>query len=302
MAAITQQEWLNQNSYRAYPFKEDSTRGFTPERARDFGVVAFHIPDYLLVDMVLTVAGPGDVRVYCESIAFIDNVLSLTFKDLAGSVVTACSVDIHEHTQYNSYNIIGQGDYSDARGIIVLGELATLEHDLPFGVYHFEPNATELEPTVVHPDIRGVRAIQAVDGTNRTPLLTGHVKLIAGNNVRLTYIPENNAIRIDGIDSTGFNDDCVCDSNAVREPITTINGINAEDVTIVGGRCVQVDTEGSQIRISDTCSVPCCGCLELEFLGKSVDMLDGRITKVDGYADDIQRALVDFTSNVLGSL
>ena len=131
----------------------------------------------------------------------------------------------------------------------------------------------------------------------------GNVKLLQGSNIRLTYLAGLNAIRIDALDTTGFNQECACtDEYQLPTPIVRINGINAEDVIITGdGKCLEVTASGNTIQIRDTCSQPCCGCPELEFLTTRLDLLQTVVSNLERYGNNIQQKIDALITVMLGS-
>ena len=288
------QEWLNENAYRAFPLKEDTPRIATSDDS-------VTLPNYVFVDFVLTMAGAADVRVYLHDVAQVAGFLSCTFVDDDGNTVTTLAVDANVHTPNQGYALIGQGVYEDARGRAVLGNLATLRTDLPDGKYTFE---AELESGTVRPALRGVRSLQLGSGDTLSERITGHVKLLEGTNIRLTYLPAYNMIRIDAIQGAGLNEqDCDCaDQYSLPSPIRRVNGINIEDLQIVGdGKCLEVVTSGSKIQLRDTCSQPCCGCPELEFITTNLELLQSTLSRVEALATMLQERYQEFIEAILAS-
>lgn len=299
--AIINQEWLNQNGYRAYPVKETVSRYAVDGDGNLLTDV--QIPNNLLVDFVFTVAGvEAGVRMYISRLAYIGNFLSFEFKDGSDNLIATLAVNLATHTAYDRYTIVGTGDYEDARGVAVLGNVTNFPNQFPEGNFAFTLATAELEPCTVRPDLRGVRSIQAETNTEQTERLYKHVRLVAGENIRFTLLQSQNAIRIDAIDSSGFETACECEDQFKLPCIQSINGINIEDVQIVGDKCLQITTQGNQILLSDTCSQPCCGCVELEFLTKSLDLLEDQLSRLEGYATQMRDKLTQFITNVLVSI
>lgn len=286
-------EWLNSNAHRAYPFKED-----TPVQAvNDVGT---SLPKYLFTDMVLTVAGPQDIAVSLTQITLINGYLTAIFTDAAGVIVTSVTLNTLTHVANTAYALVGQGIYEDARGKAVIGPLDQLATDLPDGIYTF---VAELETCTVRPDIRGVRSLQLVAGSNITDPFGGVVKLIEGTNIKLTYLPASNGIRIDAISGEGLNELVTCDdAYALPQPIIRINGINAADVEIIGdGKCVEVTTSGNKIAIKDKCSQPCCGCTELEFINTNLELLQSTISRLESFETLLQERLTNLVLVMLAN-
>jgi hypothetical protein len=286
-------EWLNQNAYRAYPFAEDTRRVSITTQVT--------VPDYLFVDYILTVAGDATLAVRMEQLAFVAGFLTCVFVDQSGSRVCTLAVDTNTHETNQSYALTGQDTHEDCRGKAVLGDLTNLRQDLPDGAYTFEQAV--LETSTVRPDIRGVRSLQTASGDVVSEYIYGHVRLIEGSNVRLTYLPTCNGIRIDAISGAGFNEQCECDEQyQLPDCVRRINGINADDVEIVGdGKCVDVSVSGNQIMITDTCSQPCCGCPELEFITTHLDLLQATVQRVEDYADVLRNRTLELITSMLAA-
>lgn len=302
MAEPINAEWLNENSLRAYPIKEDSLR----MPVDDDGVVLTDIvlPNFLLVDMVLTTAEPAGLRVYLAQIAYVGDLITLVFKDASDVQIASVTVTPSAHSKNQSYVFAGVDTYEDARGTVVLGDLSGLSDALAEGLYTFTLETAELEARVIRPDLRGVRSLQTVNNDAESALIYGHVRLLAGYNVRLSYIEETNTIRIDGISGEGLNDECDCeDLLGQNNVIRTINGIPIEDLIIQGdGSCVEVNTSGNTITIVDKCSEPCCDCPELEFLTQSLQILEGTITRLESYSQELESRITQFVTNYVLTL
>ena len=299
MPPIINQEWLNENSLRAYPFRENLSR--KPIDANGNVIPDIVIPDYLIVDFVLTLAADTLEQVYLSQLVVVGDLVTLVFSDSSGIQIGIVSASKSTHTIYDAYDLIGVGVYEDARGRVVLGDLDDLADDLAEGQYTFTLTATELEPSTVRPAVRGVRSLRtSVQGTESERIF-GHVKLLAGTNIRLTYLSEYNAIRIDAIDGTGLNEECECEESIGQTNIVrTINGIALEDVEITGdGVCVDVTESGNRLVISDLCSSPCCGCPELEFITENLKILETTLTNLESYANQLQERISNFVTNVV---
>ena len=154
----------------------------------------------------------------------------------------------------------------------------------------------------MRPDLRGVRSIQGDTAGVLTTRLFGHVRLVAGDNIKLTLLEDENAIRIDAIDASGFEEACACVDDFQLPCIKSINGIAVEDVRIIGDKCIEVKPSGNELMLTDRCSQPCCGCIELEFLTKNLDLLEDQLSRLEGYADQMRDRLIQFITNVLVSI
>lgn len=291
-------EWLNENSLRAYPLKEDCSR--IPVDSTGSLITDIQLPNYLIVDFVMTTSLDTAVRVYIKQVACVGNLLTLAFYDEAGVVVSLLSIDLSTHVKNTGYALVGNGIYEDVRGRIVLGDLTNLHQDLPEGLYNFTIAATEFEASTVRPDLRGVRSLQLSTQGTESQYIYGHVKLVAGANVSLVYVPSLNAIRINALSSAGLDAACDCGAIGKETVVKTINGIPVEDAVIVGdSTCVDVTTSGNTITISDKCSKPCCGCPELEFITNSLKVLEVTLTNLQAYSLQLAERIETFVTNFI---
>jgi len=289
-------EWLNENSLRNYPFREDAR--LMPVDGSGTVISDIRIPNYLVVDFVMTMPSDLPQHVYLSQLSKVGKLLTFVIVDGLGTVITTLAVTYPTPGANQEYDLVGSFDYSDARGKIVLGDLSRIDEDLPEGIYTFQLTDAEFEFTTVRPAVRGVRTLQLDNNGTLSGYITGHVKLLAGDNVRLTYLPAYNAIRIDAISSGGLNEECDCATVIGRRNIVrTINGIALEDLTITGdGQCVTVETADNKVVISDVCSTPCCGCPELEFLTQQLKILDATLSNLQSYANQLNNQITTFVS------
>ena len=293
------QEWLNENSLRNYPLKENVQR--IPYDNSGNLISGVQIPNYLLVDFIVTLPGSINIRIYLSQLSLVSNLLSLIFSDESAVQLARIEVDLNSHLSYTAYNFEGSGTYDDVRGCVALGNLDNLHDDLPEGIYNFTIAQSETEATTVRPMLRGIRSVRTVNNNDVSEFIYGHVKLLAGTNVRLTFLPEYNTIRIDAIEGEGLTDECTCKEEiGATNIVRTINGIPVQDAQIIGdGECVTVETSGNQVIISDTCSAPCCGCPELEFITDSLKVLDSTISNLESYSQQLAERISNFVTNFI---
>jgi hypothetical protein len=296
-------EWLNGNAERAFPFKEDGS-------LRDTNSV-IKIPNRLIVDLVFVVPAGADYRYYLKSLMFSGTHLNLVMADESDNTVSSVTVDLQTHSRNDAYTMEGEGSFSGATGRIALGDLSNLQTDLQTGVYSFDLAATEFELRTVRPDLRAVYSLAAVsaDGTV-TDAITGLVRLLAGANVRLTYVPASGGnaagIRIDATGNSDYTEDCDCDSQVVPPtPIRSINGVlgSGGRLDLVSGSdCLEIQVSGDTVTLVDKCSQPCCGCPELEFLTERLKLLDDTVLKIEEFQTELSDRELTFYQNVLETL
>ena len=278
------QSWQNQNRYRSYPFRDDTS--LASDEDPDIS-----IPHSLIIDFAISVPvevnTPGlvsadSVGVRLSGLMYSEPRLVFFFvKETGEALATATISDLDSHVPGKAYDVYGTGNFTDVRGTITLGSLDDLRAQVPAGSYNF--SGAVMEMCTVRPALNGVRSIRVGAGTAVSDPLYGIVSLVEGSNVKLTYIPEDNAIRFDAIRSDDFNEDCTC-SEAAATKIQTINGISVAHLRIEGDDCVSVKTAGNTITITDKCSFPCCGCEELDFITTRLKFLETAISKIEGFA------------------
>ncbi len=245
-------EWLNLNSQRSYPIKEDLSKLDVTGN--------FRIPNELLVDAVIVVDLEVISKVYIKSLTILSEILSISFGDQNENLIGAVTASATPNASY-----LIQGN-EDLIGKIVVGEIPDT-----IGAYEFKLEATELESRVIIPNIRGLKSL-GIYGTNEP--LEGHVKLKEGNNVRLTYERSLNAIKID----------TKCQPLETVDCIKYINGIpsdSSNNFNIQGIGCIKVSPISNGIKIENTCEEPCCDCTSIDNLNITIDNLNEQIYSLD---------------------
>ena len=300
-------EWLNQNSLRAYPFMEGMQRR-PLSSSGSLMSSAYAIPNCLVVDFVMSMHSVStEARmVYLKTMSISDQIVSFVFGDrTTEETVASASVPVADHKTNQPYLVSGIGDYDDAVGTIVVGDIESALRSLPDGTYSFSPDETTFEARCVRPSLRAVRSVSTVDssGAYQTKRLYDDVKLVAGQNIRPDYRPGTNEIWIHADSSAGYNEDCDCSDVSNAKCIKYINGISVENVTIEGGECVKVTTDPSTGRIvlEDICSKPCCGCAELSFLNMKLNEVSTTLSRLEGFEQELSSKLDSFVANALSS-
>ena len=300
-SSTTQVEWLNSNSLRAYPFSENSTRIPVDESGNLMGS-EYAVPNYLFVDLLLSLPySAGTPDLFLSSLTLSGGMVTAVISaysgsssSIVGSVTASASSPLNTVVKFS-----GSGEYEGAVGSVIFGDLAKFESSFPDGIFFFNRDQTTFEARCVRPSARCVSGIATADSENSysSKVLYGVVSLIAGENVKLSYIPSKNAIRIDVDENEGYNEKCDCDGSA--STVKTINGISITDVRIEGGDCISVETSRGRITITDTCAKPCCGCEELNFLNTKSNELITATSRLTAFANDLESRLPDFKTNFL---
>lgn len=289
MPGTSQIEWLNQNSLRNYPIRENANRLPTIEGVYDTSM--FVLPNYVVVDFVMSLSSELSNEIYISRMSLVNGSITFVISGELGLVSTVF-VDGKTHSPNSTYQFAGVNEYAGSRGAIVIGDISNLSDDLPDGVYEYSKENTLFETRCVRPSIRNVASLAIYDTMSgyRSKKLRGDVKLIAGNNVSLKYDAEKNAVWISADSNAGYNDACDCGSETT---VKTINGLSVENVVLEGDDCVDVRTDNGVITISDKCSKPCCGCAELDFINDKISILNTALMKLDTFANTIDRRITE---------
>lgn len=292
-------EWLNQNSGRAYPFREDMQLRPTVDGEL---LGDYRLPNSAILDMSMATNFETQPEVYLSAYTMAGGVVTAAISDASdGTVLAVASAAYDPDTLHMPVNFNGVGKHDDIRGTIVFGSLVSIWETLPDGVYRFTPEEAMFEPRCVRPSVPCVSGLYLTDpiGSFESKRLRGDVALIAGNHIRLEYDEARNAIWIHADATYSFNQKCSCEADD-QNPVLAVNGINIQNVVIEGdGECVNVETSEGRIRITDTCSKPCCGCAELTFLNQKTNEITTSIGKLETFSEDLRDKLNDFILNLM---
>jgi hypothetical protein len=284
-------EWLNENSLRAYPIRENMGRH---PRVQGTLIGGVQLPNKLLLDFNIAVPGTGNERIWLSRVITAGSLVSFTFSEiLSGAVIATASVDLTSYNEgdYVQVPLVAASGYTGVTGRISVAKTSELEDWLD-GIYDFDSDQTELEFCLVRNVAGQLSGLRAENGGNLSELLTGTVKIIAGSNIKISYNEEDNSLTFSAIPGEGYVDSCgecpVAD-NIVR----TINGIPMKDVKLISGNdCIEITTSGNTITITDKCSTPCCGCSELEAATTRLAEFDALTTDIQTYRTRLENAIL----------
>ena len=296
--AIYNLEFLNENSLRTYPLKEDTNILFE----------GIQLPNELLVDAMFVMASTTDVlspefTILLARVVRLQASIALYFTDKDGLSLGSVVIS-HEHKKYDTY-YLSQIDelYDDSINKVVIGlEDELTDIDLPIGDYTFN---SELSPHCIRPALRGVRSLSVVNGVSISDKLYGNVILKAGDNIALGV--SDNTITISALDTTDTKEEC--DNCEEEYPkficIKTINSVQPDgngNIELVPGTCLNIETSGAhELAITDTCSVPCCGCEELEAITTHLNTVDVNVASLSSNLDKLSNRQQQFYDAVFSS-
>ena len=137
-----QLEWLNQNSLRSYPIREDCSR-IPCDAFGNLTDPTLAIPNCVITDFVLVVdSSLINNAVYVSKVAYFGSFLNISIAASENTIATV-GVDISQHKTNQAYPFHCLGDYEASSGVIVIGDLSRLSDLLPAGQYSYTSSQTE---------------------------------------------------------------------------------------------------------------------------------------------------------------
>lgn len=297
-------EWLNSNSQRSYPLVETASKVDTTG--------TFTIPDSLILGLYFPihaglVAFPE--RFYIRSLSVFSTGLNIVlgyWDNVSGIAVASATIAFSSHSEYKTYSLIGEGDFLDCAGKIVLGKLDELG-SLPAGAYDFTYSAANVDSDAIRLMLRGVSSISLVNGATTTKRLQGDIAFVAGSNMLLesSTVDGVTSITFNAIKGEGLTVDCNCeDDDDIPSCIRTINGTpptDGGDLSFVGDSCLSITTIANGLQLTDTCSKPCCGCTELEAVTTDLVRFGESATSLTNFLNRLEGSVNRMNLTVLGS-
>ena len=272
---INNMEWLNLNSQRNYPIKENASRKDKTD--------SFDFPRQLIVDAIITTT--TDNNFYIKTLKLYEELVILGIHDIEDYYVGTITVNLSAHKEYDHYILNGQGKYKELQGKITIGDISST-NIAATGSYEFAATATCFEEKVIIPSIKCVNTLQT-DGDN---ILIGDVRLKAGYNARLRVNVATNTIIIDAIAGEGLGPVCRCEE-ATNDliPIERINGIRPDvfgNFNLRGIGCISINGAAGGVKVENTCEEPCCDCDEVIALQA---LIDSKLAGLQALSDRISR-------------
>lgn len=230
----TQIEWLNLNSYRSYPFVEDSDMSVGGD---SFDPVLF-VPDNAVLDYSGVQYGHIAGNVVLSS--YTVGVSDVTFVfELADTTTLSCIVPLAANFPYRTTVSAGDAAAAITFGTGVL-TLAT------YGIRtYYMTTPPVIEPALIT-ILNNDRVNQLLSPVPASTPVVGDVYFKEGYNCRVTIVPVSNVVRIAAVLGAGKGQDCsVASESTVTCPkaLLRINGLHGGsngEFAIVGGESVTV--------------------------------------------------------------
>lgn len=284
MAKHSNVGWLNSNETRDYPFKDGVTLGNGSNS----------LPQNFLVDAVFSGATEG-LRYRIGSVEVLSNAVQVVIHDSDGTIHGRSNIATPLTTKYQSQFFQPDSTTTSLTGKLVFGKGVNEVASWGVGVYHFGFSSTEFTPTVLGPTEgnTGVTSLGVFGDTEN--ILTGDVKLQAGDGVVLTTIGALNTIRLDLSKQYALNcPDQLDKYDRCSSCIKYINGIAPRaDGTfeIVGSNWINVENDpaNNRITVSFTAEVNCCctACDEVQSLVDRVANLATDVTFLSNHVNSL---------------
>lgn len=297
-------EWLNANSQRKYPLRDDATLADTSS--------TITIPNSLITDFRWPIVAndaidPTGFYVYSISIFGTGVTIEIGY---SGEVVGSVVIDNETFTDNKSFRISGLGDFADTVGTIIIGKL---EEVLTLaGTFNFSgPAASGFLPTTVLMVPKGVSAIYLKNGSDLSDALQNDITIEAGRNFAVSFQERDgtptdpHVVSLSAIDGAGLNSDCDCSESADRPCIKTIDGVgpdpDTEDFLLEDSDCLKLEGIANGLKIKNECATPCCGCEELEIVNSTLERVVGQVNALASLASAIQAQVANLETNILVS-
>jgi hypothetical protein len=268
-------EWLNLNSLRNYPIKEDCSR---------YSGCGFFLPNELIVDAVFVVNNPN-TALHIKHVENYPNTIIIKIYDTNDVYFGNITINKDTHVKNDVYYVVGVNEYAHCQGKLVIGKTNNICF---FGDVNFLPEQTMFESSVVIPNLRGVSSL-LVD--NYTEPLYGDINIKAGYNVRLRVDNATNSIYIDAIEGEGLGPECQCENEEEEWCIKRINGVlsdSSNNFNIYGIGCIEVESIVNGIKIKNTCEEVCCDCDEIQDLEASLEEKQTKITELESRVEALE--------------
>lgn len=303
---VQNQEFLAHNANRRYPLADDASCEDT--------TASFKLPTSFIVGLAIPVRAdlidnPGGFFLRTVSAYAGGYGLVFGYQPTSGPAVSVASALIPRtgFTKNSVYTVGGIGDYANTVGHVTIGKLEDIDAQPP-GSWSFTLAAGRIDPDAIRPQLRGVSAIVALNGDQRSQALTGVVTLSAGRNFQLAATRSSadaGSVVLNAISGEGTVENCVCDGNVTPpSPIETINMIRPTadgNLLLTGSDCLTIEPIENGLYIRDICAQPCCGPRELERITADLAKLGRQAVTVEDFVARLGAATTVMDLIVLGS-
>lgn len=283
MTTITNPNWYDLNSDRAFPFLDSASRVAIQG--------GFVLPDDLIVDLRLSAAASLDpTKFYLSRILAFEKGLMLHFA-CDGVEVATTAVSSISTEEYQSYSVAGLIGHAVNGTIVLGGASAVLAANILD--YSFNLAATRIIPTLICPGQTGVTSLTVRDAMGDPIVLTGDITLLTGPNASM--IVSGQTITL-GMTSGVVINPCSCEDpgGLNRAAIRSINGVTPDidgNLEVVTEGCPDLSTITNGLKLTDRCAEPCCGDAEITAVATATRDLDRLLADLANKEAQVESAL-----------
>lgn len=281
---MNQLDFLNQNSLRNYPIKDDLSR------VSDDGI--FTIPTTLIVDICLCAPDHDTLSLYISKINVSSSNLSIEVSANGIGIFGVFQTSLPLSGYNNDLTLTPSTLFPLAAGAITIGSTDDLA-DLPSGNFSFSYGSTALLMRVYGPSSPGLSWLSFTDSKGNNATLTGYVQLNGHSNIQ--FRDSSNVIYLDAGENLGLNKVCITS----QTPITSINGVPPDatgNFTLIPEQCVSLTPAQNGLFVGDNCGQPCMGCTEMATLTTQVNNLESSIVDIRNFTNNLQSAITQATT------
>lgn len=295
-------EFLNHNAQRSYPLSAEATK-------QDVSG-SFTIPDDFLVGLDLPISTAMDMstgRFFIRQLGLFASGVQLViayetdtaYVDVASALIPTTGTVVRNKV----FTLGGIEPFDDIVGKVVIGRIDTLQQQ-PNGLFTFNLLGSRIEPQAIRPMIKSITSLRVTNAGGATSdRLYGDIELVAGSNIQLTT--SGSRIVISALSGAGTVQSCVCAGEAAAIPcIKTINGIaptSDGNFNLVGDNCLDLQTTANGVKMTNSCSQPCCGCAELEAITRNLELFAAQRSTLETFVNQLAATTATFDSTVLGA-
>lgn len=299
-------EFLNHNAQRSYPLTAEATK-------QDVSG-SFTIPDDFLVGLDLPVSTAMDMssgRFFIRQLGLFASGVQLViayetdtaYMDVASALIPTTGTIVRNKV----FALGGIEPFDDIVGKVVIGRIDTLQTQ-PNGLFNFTLDGSRIEPQTIRPMIKSITSLRVANAGGATSdRLYGDIELVAGSNIQLTTASVDGGAKIviSALSGAGTVQSCVCAGEAAAIPcIKTINGIAPTadgNFNFVGDNCLDFQTTANGLKMTNSCSQPCCGCAELEAITRNLELFAAQRSTLEAFVNQLAATTATFDSTVLGA-
>lgn len=289
MPTIENLDFLNANTLRNFPIKEGASRIDSSG--------AFEIPDSFMVDLVLSASSDPSLRVYVSKVVNMPDEVEVELSAYGtGTAIGVFNISTQSHTRYTTYYMSAASGYTAATGKLTVAEVAAMV-TLPYGVFTFAQDATELEMRTIVPGLATVSrfVFKNADGTSVS--VTGDVTILAQTNTKFRQI-NSTTVAIDAGDGLGLNSPCADD----RPCLKTINNVAPDsngNFTLTTSDCAKFSALSAGtlkgLNLADSCCKPCLSCNEIGDLTQRLMQLESDLLALRGHYNEVSLLTQQFS-------